>query len=546
MVDLNKIQRSERSTAYSGLEQTPTPPKAEPSKIPAKASQMLLDIFDREVEKINDMAVNEADLRSAQLETELLHTPRTGAMNLQGKSSIGSYSPTMENFDTRSAEIINSLSNDAQKNAARKRLGARRATMDRKLQAYISKQTAVYDNNNTKLLIEAERRGLSNVYGSPTDIGNTIGKMHILLDGYADRNLLDDKWLEDAKQKVTSDSYKKVISLMIAEGNDQKAQEFYDANDEDIYDKENIIKELKTASTDGLAAREVMKIVGEMGPRDDSDAFEIDKMAQRSDSILPDEKSRKAARTLFKERKSLWDAGVEERETANLNALNKARLAGAPIEALVASTEYRNLNETAQLKFRADVARISPEDRAQKRIEQELNFSRISTNPVLLRESNIDRMLNNQEISPGQHKSLNILRDPKKQPDAISAFKWLRDARSQRLFNPGEGAEAKADNEARWVEYNNMLHSFLENNPDGDPSEFVQKIMEPVNNSWMDWFSDIGSFGQPGTLAAEERKRGKLRERIGQPKMEVEEGEVFINRKTGERKKLVEGVWVTI
>jgi len=518
-----------KTKRYANLE-TPVPGQGiEPSEVPSKLSKVATELYDRQVRRVNDIAILEADTSIANNDTDLLHNPQSGALNRLGKDALAGYDDVLEDRRMFVDNVLNGLANDAQRDAVRARSMLTGGAFDSKLQVHQSKQTLLHENSVYQAALVSKKREVENAYDNPTELLRLIDESKQLIVRNATVNGKEAKWTKAAKESTVSDLHKIVIQQYLAKGDDQAAEDYYKKHDKVIFEDAALQTRMGEASTDGEAARIAGSIWGELAPTDDDQAVHLDRMMQAARESTKDTDVLKSVKTLLNERKTVHDASVKERADANENLLWEAHGNGAPVEALYASEEFAALPGKNRGAFRKAVTNINSKTDELLKLEQEINRATLSdpANIAVLRDADLDSMLRNKELSALGYRTLQKLRDPKRQPNAMLAFKRIDDAKGKKIFSTDPEANAKA-----WAEASSMLHSYLEAHPEGDPAEFVDQIMKPIELRWMEtFFSYLGS--EAGTEAARTRREERLQKIIGKPRK-------MSPAKRGKRKQAVE------
>ena len=524
---------------------------APPSKALEAGVGLAADIVQAETKKANQIATLEADTQRSMFETELLHDPETGALNTLGKNALGIYQPTMEAYDKKVGEISASLSNDTQRLAFNNLSAGRRVSIDKQLQQHGSKETLRYDNEVTQAWLANGLVTTSENYENAEAVSIYVAESKAVLTDHAKRNGWSAEKLKLEKTEQESKTHKTVIAQMLADGDDLAANEYFKKHDKNIIDDADLKGKLSNASTEGEAARLATDSWGRLGPTTDIDAAESDKMVDDIRKKTKDPEILDAATTNILQRVNLHNASAQERTNANLSAVwgaynGDTETPAAPLSQILTMPEYQALSGTDQKDVKNSIARtekaIDREDKEAQRVEQEIRREELKDDMATLRDADLELELREGLISRGGYLSLKRLLDPKKSPSARAAFKRLDDSKTKKLFNPRD----INDNEKQWVEFTQMLHDFIEANPEGDPAEFVNEIMQPVDVGITEKFLDIFSFGMPGTERAIEERQEELRglaEPTRKQPLDVREGRTATNSKTGEKLIFKDGTW---
>ena len=121
--------------------------------------------------------------------------------------------------------------------------------------------------------------------------------------------------------------------------------------------------------------------------------------------------------------------------------------------------------------------------------------------------------------------------DPVKEQEEKSAIKRLSDAKTSKFFDP----KNKVNNSKLWAENVNNLQRYIQNHPEQDLGLYVDQILAPIEESFIQNLFDIVSFGQPG-------KEEAIKERQEVLRIEAEAGKektIVERRKTKDGRVLV-------
>ena len=469
-----------------------------------------------------------------QFEYPSIYDPKTGAANLRGRDAIGIGQKIDADFDTFVSERMKGLSTERQRQAYQQWAVSRKEGIRKWSAGHEAAQVEAYMENEHNAGIEsAKERGSVNPANAPLELAYIRQQV-------AQRGQ-DKGWGEDfinqELKKHETDLHSRVLGNLLANDQDEAAKAYYDANETAIDPdrRRELLPKIREANKSRVIMTKATDLWGRKGPKGDNDAVDVESLAEEARKLSDDPETVKGIITDIRDRATLHNQAIKERDGANLSAIWDAYDKGATKAQVRAMPEYRNLSNGA---LRVDIsdrldryaeakvreAKASTrEEQADLRAEQEINRAALASNPALLREADLDDMLRNKELSPTGYRSLQVLKDPKKQPAARAAFKRLDDAKTKRLFNSADDK----DNQKQWVEFTGMLHTFLENNPDGDPAAFVEEVMKPVELTWKEAAKDFW-FGTPGTENAIERRKQELRAISGTPRQAAPAGKVKV------------------
>ena len=487
------------------------PLKEAPGKASAEATRQATEMFEEQRRQANELALIDADLATTEAETDMLWNPDNGAMHSRGRDSFGIHGDVEEQYRKRTSEIEMGLASDEQRIAYRKLVSNRWGDIDRQLMRHTGTEMRAYDDETSRQWFIGEQLRVATQYLDPEIVNHSIERQKEMALRYARRHPeLPPEWLKNKTQEVESTTHKMVVNQLLINDDDAGANEYYNEHSGQIIDTNGELKnKIKQSVTTGRGRRIADDTWLTYGPDSEHAPIELDKMTAAVKKRTKDGKVIKAATTSIKERSALFKQARDEREEANEGEVWK-RYDEFGSDGLWTSPEFLALSGKTQRSVKDKVAgyanKAAKIEKEGIREEQEINFHRLADDPELLRESDLDHMLRNEEISTLGYRSLQKMRDPKNAPGYKEASKMLSTALTKKLFN----ARDAADNSKQWAEFTVMLQDYMVNNPEGDPIEYVNSIMEPIQTSWVEKALNVVSRGAPGTEAAVERRRQEL------------------------------------
>lgn len=127
-------------------------PKVNISGVVKSADEM----YQRELEKANQISVLGADAKAAALETDMLYNPQTGLLNMKGRDSLGARDKFQEQWKKGMDDIGKDLHNDTQRMAFQRSALNRYASVSDTISRHISNEIKNYDGEQTQSLIVNE------------------------------------------------------------------------------------------------------------------------------------------------------------------------------------------------------------------------------------------------------------------------------------------------------------------------------------------------------------------------------------------------------
>ena len=180
-----------------------------------KIGANLADVFMKQKQQADQLAVLDAKNKRAAYETELLYNPENGAFTKKGKNAFGTIEQVNSEYDKTMSEIENSLYNDNQKAAFRRDYQTSKLDINRQLNRHVSVQADAYDDETTTSGLITQREAyLANPYDNQKRTQSLI-EQKIIIDQHATRKGLPDEsrklMLEDAENKTNLGAISKMV-----------------------------------------------------------------------------------------------------------------------------------------------------------------------------------------------------------------------------------------------------------------------------------------------------------------------------------------------
>lgn len=540
------IRIPEREVSTSGISGGKLPTNLPEVQTPAVGQGIKLadEIFTRQKKNANQVAVQDADLAMSEAESALFYSA-DGALSQQGRNAFGVHEPTMEAFDKEVEKISTGLGNDEQRLSFRGLSAVRRRNASGRLEKHIAGETLKFDDQTTEGLLANEQALIAENYGDQEAIDYSMIKQDaIIKDWYARKGIAGEQ-LTNQLRDNRSNNHKAIVNRMLANGDDEGANTYFKTNDKEIFNDNQLRGNLVSSTLDGKASRLAVTSWDEFAPVDDNAPVEVDKMVEYARTHSEDIDVFKQSVAGIVQRSSLHKNASAERATANKASVWDAYDRQIPIEQIAIMPEYLALSGTDRVKIKADMGKaisaLNKVDNDALKLEQEINRQELSDDLEALKKADLDLMLRNKEISQLGFRSLERLRDPQKSASARSAFRMLDDAKTKRIYSK---SDTKL-NLRKWSEATELLHAFIENNPDDDYTEFASRLMEDVEESY---FLDILRFGTPIADRAERERVEALELEAGivPETVDYSEGQTATHPETGEKMIYKDGVWQII
>lgn len=188
------------------------------------------DIYQKEKNKADDLATQEAYAKLVKKKNDLVYNPETGLMNRKGKDAFGAVDDGAKSFDSFADEIENGLSSAEQKAMFRNIRLREKTELDGSLQRHVFGEARAYDEETTNSSLSAAREDAVLNYLTPGKIEESIRTQQAIAMSHADRQGMGEDWIKLKNQEVASNTHAAVIERMMNTGNDLAAQKYFETN----------------------------------------------------------------------------------------------------------------------------------------------------------------------------------------------------------------------------------------------------------------------------------------------------------------------------
>jgi hypothetical protein len=224
-------------------------------------------IADEAKQRADQVVVLGADSDLAAFETQLLHDPKTGALNQTGENALGQPEQVKEKWDQKVQEIGGTLSNDSQRFALMRAAQARYADIDKNIQAHVSAQVKSIDNNTIDAYIKNEQTAATTAADPKVfdadRIATSLDRQTAAYQDYAKRNGVPQEVVTEKLNELQSNTHKLVVEKLLANDADIKAKAYYDENKDTISANDQITldKAVEEGSLRGESQRAADQII---------------------------------------------------------------------------------------------------------------------------------------------------------------------------------------------------------------------------------------------------------------------------------------------
>jgi len=222
-------------------------------------------VYQVQKKNADDVAIMSADQKLSALQTQLLYDPKTGAMNRRGKDAFGAVQETGDSFTQGIDEIESTLSDNDQKAAFRKMAMQRQSEVSNSLNKHVSVESQKYDIEQTSALVKTEQDAVTKNPYDQDRVASSLFRQQQSIAALGQRMGMPPEKIAEGISEAQTATHAAVINTMLAQGNDLKAKEYYDANVDQIVGKpkEHLTKDLEAGSVRGESQRKAAEFFGD-------------------------------------------------------------------------------------------------------------------------------------------------------------------------------------------------------------------------------------------------------------------------------------------
>lgn len=208
------------------------------------------DIAKEEKQKADQLVITDAERQLTELETKLQYDQDNGAMTKKGKEVYGLPDQIKESWTKGVEPITKNLHNETQRSAFKRSEQMRWASLDKNIQAHVASEIQKHDTEVTESYLANEQEASAANYLDAARISESIANQRTKLTEYANRNGFSTDWVEIKTKEAFGKTHAGVINQMLANGHDQTAQSYFEANKQTLSTKD--AEEIKKTLSEGL------------------------------------------------------------------------------------------------------------------------------------------------------------------------------------------------------------------------------------------------------------------------------------------------------
>lgn len=328
-----------------------------------------------------------------------------GAFNVKGGNVFnrGDGAPAykdeyMTKFDQRAQALLDGLGNSSQKQKFFQIANRARVEFDGALTRHEAQQGEVYRSNVYKGVLDVEREHIAQNFRDTDSVAQSIERVKTNTKMFASNQGLSADQQEMAVKEAVSGMHMMVLSRML-QGDSTKGIAA-DPTGAKAYYQEQVklgaIAEsteaagkmrglIETGEREVRAISSVDKLWGEMGPKGDTGAVNLDRMATRlRQEYGTDTDGLKVAMSELKERASQFDYSVKQRESSTAGAIFKQVVDGKSLSEIRQSPAFRGLDGAKQISMIASIENYTNRNGEGDAMDRYAQYWAISSNPAKL------------------------------------------------------------------------------------------------------------------------------------------------------------------
>lgn len=209
-----------------------------------------------EKKKADQVRMLEFDSELSQFQTQLEYG-ENGIYTKKGKDAFSIGASIQDAWDKKTSQMIESLSDDDQKNLAKQRVLQRWGNVYEGMQKHAFVEQQKYDASMTENFLRNSQNEAMESFANPKRIKQAIDDQKAEVEKFAKRNGLDEETKKLKLSETLNKTHALVISKLAESGNDIAAKHYFEANKDEITGEGEIqiSKMLKEMSTRGESQR---------------------------------------------------------------------------------------------------------------------------------------------------------------------------------------------------------------------------------------------------------------------------------------------------
>jgi hypothetical protein len=299
--------------------------------------------YEDELLRQDQVAFLEADRKLSEWENKTLYDPQAGALNKRGKDAFGLPDTVGSEYQKMVDDTRKGLSTERQRIAFDRAAEARRDGINKTLSRHVFQEARKFEEAETEnYVLNAQQAAVAN-YHDPDRVALEIERARAAVVGFAKRNGLGAEYTKQKMAQIVSNTHVNVIDRFLANGQDQGAQKYFDANRGVIAgdDIAKVEQKLQIATAEGEGLRGAIAVWDKSGPKSDLDPVQGDKLFKDAEGLYADNpRLLKSVKQHLTERMNLHNSAQRERAEASASKVWVAVEQRAPLARIQMMPEY--------------------------------------------------------------------------------------------------------------------------------------------------------------------------------------------------------------
>lgn len=225
------------------------------------------EIAQKEKQKADDTATQEAFAKTVSLRNKLFWDPKDGAMAKKGKDAFGVSETYGQEFDKGTDEISETLSNPVQKDMYAKLKQREKMELEGQLEKHTFQESQSYSQEVLASGVAVSRDDAVLNYTSPDIIQKSLQDQRALIETHAAQNGWSEDRLTAELNNSSSKTQSAIIGRMLANGQDLAAKKYFEGIKDQIHgeDVKGVEASIRESTIRGESQRQATTIMSQAG-----------------------------------------------------------------------------------------------------------------------------------------------------------------------------------------------------------------------------------------------------------------------------------------
>lgn len=275
------------------------------------------NVYMQEKQNADQVNVLSAKKQLTQLETDLQYNKDYGYLNKGGKDASAAMQEVQDRWTKGISEITNGLSNEEQKFVFSNEADNRWGYLNKDLNRHAFQENKKFETEETKSFVDNEQNAAIANYQTPARVIESIKSQQQEIYNFGKRNGLPAEAIKSQMDEAASKTHYLIATQFLNEGDDQKAKQYFEENQDKIVGKDliGLKKDLEIGILRGSAQRESDRIM-DMGQDMRSSLAEARKI----------EEPKKRDETIRRVKERFGEREVEKRQAQETAFMSAAQI----------------------------------------------------------------------------------------------------------------------------------------------------------------------------------------------------------------------------